>query len=212
MEALVSNVYPTSELATLDSSDPLDDLVTFSRKPSDSRFLSNNFTVLTPNEPLSTDLQEISFSQPRSVLPIYTSLNEIYISVTASLVKTATDDGAAEGLVDDDNAAPVAFLPDTMWESFDIYFNDTLVSSSHKYRHISAYLGRILGFNQSSLSAFGGTELGKILFHFFKLLYNRTSCTTLTLNFASLHNVNLKLLLFISRLPRQQLQRRRHTR
>lgn len=162
MEALVSNVYPTSELATLDSSDPLDDLVAFTRKPSDTRFLSNNFVVLSPNEPITKDLEEISFSQARTVLPIYTSLNEIYISVTASLVKHDSEGEAAKPVVDADNVAPVAFLPDTMWDSFEIYFNDTLVGCNHKYRHISAHLGRLLGFNKTAFESYGGSELGKV--------------------------------------------------
>lgn len=164
MEALVSNVYPTTELATVDSSDPLDDLVMFSRKPSDSRFLSNNFTVLSPNEPITKDIQEISFSQPRTVLPIYSTLNEVYISVTASITKTTPPVGATAGsvggVIDGDNVAPLAFLPDTMWESFEIYFNDTLVGCSHKYRHISAHLGRIINYPKSAFDAFSGTELG----------------------------------------------------
>lgn len=163
MDALVSNVYPTAELATIDSADPLDDLVAFARKPSDTRFLSNNFVVLSPNEPITKDMQEISFSQARSVLPIYTSLNEIYISITASLVKRATADAAASAVTDSDNVAPLAFLPDTLWDSFEIYFNDTLVGCSHKYRHISAHLGRLLGFNKSAFETYGGSELGKYI-------------------------------------------------
>lgn len=173
MEALVSNVYPTSELATVDSADPLDDLVAFARKPSDSRFLSNNFTALSPNEPLTKDIQEISFSLPRSVLPIYTSLNEIYISMTASIVKKATDGAVPTALEAADNVAPVAFLPDAMWDSFEIYFNDTLVGCNHKYRHISAHLGRILGFHKEAFNTYGGSELGNpielFLFFFFPL-------------------------------------------
>lgn len=163
MEALVSNVYPTAELATIDSSDPMDDLVAFTRKPSDSRFLSNNFVVLTPNEPLTTDIQEVSFSQPRSVLPIYTSLNEIYVSMIVSLHKKDTDGGEKKPVVDADNVAPLSFLSDAFWESFEIYFNDTLVGCSHKYRHISAHLGRILGFHKDALDTYCGTELGKML-------------------------------------------------
>lgn len=165
MEALVSNVYPTSQLATVDASDPLDDLVMFSRKPADSRFLSNNFKPLTPNEPITKDIQEISFSQPRSVLPVYTSLNEIFVAVTASITKNTPALGSTAassgGVVDGDNVAPISFLPDTMWESFEIYFNDTLVGCSHKYRHISAHLGRIVNYPKTSFDAFGGPELGK---------------------------------------------------
>lgn len=166
MEALVSNVYPTSELATVDSSDPLDELVSFTRKPADSRFLSNNFIALTPNEQLTPDIQEVSFSQPRSVLPIYTSLNEIYVAMSVSLVKKTTDTAAATCVLDADNVAPVSFLPDVFWDTFEIYFNDTLVSSNHKFRHISAHLGRLLGFHKGALDTFCGTELGNILFIF----------------------------------------------
>lgn len=164
MESLVSNVYPTSELATLDSSDPLDDLVAFSRKPSDTRFLSNNFFTLSPNEPITKDMEEISFSQSRSVLPIYTALNEIYISVTASLVKRENGSTESKPVADADNVAPASFLPDTMWDSLEIYFNDTLVGCSHKYRHISAHLGRLLGFNKAAFESFGGSELGNFFF------------------------------------------------
>jgi hypothetical protein len=162
MEALVSNVYPTSELATIDSSDPLDDLVAFTRKPSDSRFLSNNFVVLTPNEQITKDVQEVSFSQPRSVLPIYSSLNEIYVSMSVSLVKKDNSTADPAPVVDADNVAPVSFLPDVFWDNFEIYFNDTLVSCSHKFRHISAHLGRILGFHKGALDTYCGTELGYV--------------------------------------------------
>lgn len=176
MEALVSNVYPTSELATVDSSDPLDDLVAFTRKPSDSRFLSNNFVVLTPNEQLTKDIQEVSFSQPRSVLPIYTSLNEIYVSMSVSLVKKEnTSSASSVPVTDDDNVAPVSFLPDCFWDTFEIYFNDTLASCSHKYRHISAHLGRILGFHKDALDTYCGTELGQ---YNYKKLHIVFSCKT----------------------------------
>jgi hypothetical protein len=94
------------------------------------------------------------------VLPIYTSLNEIYISVTASIVKYDSTTDKASPVVDVDNMAPLAFFPDTLWDSFEIYFNDTLVGCNHKYRHISAHLGRILGFHKSAYETFGGSELG----------------------------------------------------
>lgn len=162
MEALVNNVYPTSELATVDSSDPMDDLVMFSRKPSDSRFLSNNFACLTPNEPISKDMKEISFSQSRTNLPLYSSLNEIYVAVTATVTKTPTDGGTPAAVEDADNVAPLAFLPDTLWESFEIYFNDTQVACSHKYRHITAHMGRILSYPKTAFAAYSGPELGFI--------------------------------------------------
>lgn len=171
MDALVSNVYPTSELATIDSSDPLDDLVAFGRKPSDTRFLSNNFFTLSPNEPLTKDIREISFSQNRTVLPIYTSLNEIYISVTASIVKYDSATDKTSPVTDIDNVAPLAFFPDTLWDSFEIYFNDTLVGCNHKYRHISAHLGRILGFHKTAYETFGGSELGYSFYFLYLVVF-----------------------------------------
>jgi hypothetical protein len=163
MDALVSNIYPTSELATVDSNDPLDDLVSFSRKPSDSRFLSNDFVCLTPNQPLTKDITNLSFSVPRSVLPVYTSLNEIYIDMSVSLKKKSTaSETATKPVPDTDNIAPVSFLSDVFWETVEIYFNDTLVSSSHKYRSIAAHLGRMLGYHGATFKAFAGTELGYV--------------------------------------------------
>lgn len=163
MDALVSNIYPTSELATVDSSDPFDDLVSFSRKPSDSRFLSNDFVSLSANQPITIDITNISFSVPRSVLPVYTSLNEIFIDMTVSLTKKDTPaDTTTKPVPATENIAPLAFLSDAFWETFEVYFNDTLVSSNHKYRSIAAHLGRILGYHGDSFLAYTGTELGYV--------------------------------------------------
>lgn len=173
MDTLVSNVYPMVQLATVDTNDTNDDLVCFDRKATDSRFLSNDFVAITPEEPLSPEIESLTFVFPKSALPRYTSINEIFMSMCVSLekkvTKTTTDKttgvstttvGAWEPVEDGDNVAPCSFLHDVFWRQVEVYLGDTLVTASHSFRFVMSHLGRILGFHKTAFDTFLTTELG----------------------------------------------------
>lgn len=160
MEALVSNVYPTSDLVTQDPNDSNDDLVAFNRKPTDSRFLSNPSVTLTPEEPLSPEITVLTYNLPRTSLPTYTAVNEILVSLCVSIEKKGTSDTAWKPLVTADNVAPVNFLPDMLWEKVEIYLGDTLISPSHSYRYVGAHVGRMMAYNKEAFNTYCATELG----------------------------------------------------
>ena len=173
MDTLVSNVYPMVQLATVDTNDTNDDLVCFERKPTDSRFLSNDFVSITPEEPLSPEIKVLTFVFPKSSLPRYTSINEIFMSLCLSLekrvTKTTTDattgvstttTGNWEPVEDADNVAPCSFLHDVFWQQVEVYLGDTLVTASHTFRFVMSHLGRILGFHKNAFDTFLAPELG----------------------------------------------------
>lgn len=161
MEALVNNVYPTADLVTQDPTDPTDELICFRRKITDTRFLANTSITLTPEEPLTPDTDVLTYSLPKSVLPIFTAANEISISMGVCLEKKKTSESTWTAVLATDNVAPVNFLPDTMWEKVDVLLSDTMVSTSHTYRHIMAHLGRILSFNRTHFNSYMASEIGK---------------------------------------------------
>ena len=160
MEALVNNVYPTADLVTHDPHDSNDDLVIFTRKSTDSRFLSNNSITVTPEEPLQPDITNLTYNLPRSSLPTYTAINEILISMTVSLEKRVGAETTWKALDAADNMAPVNFLPDMFWEKVEIWLGDTLVSASHNYRYVMAHIGRLLAYEKKAFDTYCATELG----------------------------------------------------
>lgn len=160
MEALVNNVYPTSDLVTHDPNDSNDDLLAFKRKPTDSRFLSNNSVTLTPEEPLSPEIENLTYVLPRSSLPTYTAINEILISMAVSIEKKLDAETTWKPVAAEDNVAPVNFLPDIFWEKVEIWLGDTLVSTSHNFRYVMAHVGRILAYNKEAFNTYCATELG----------------------------------------------------
>ena len=180
MDTLVSNVYPMVQLATVDNNDSNDDLVCFERKPTDSRFLSNDFVAITPEEPLTPEIQSLTFVFPKSSLPRYTSINELFMSMCVSLEKqvTTSTTNATTGVItetvsdwgpveDADNVAPCTFLHDVFWKQVEVYLGDTLVTASHSFRFVMSHLGRILGFHKTAFETFLSSELGVyFLFHF----------------------------------------------
>jgi hypothetical protein len=161
MEALVNNVYPTAELVTQDPNDSNDDLLNFKHKTTDNRFLSNSSITLTPEEPLTPEIDHLTYNLPRSSLPTYTAINEILMSMCVSLEQKGTSDSSWKPVLAADNVAPVNFLPDMMWERVEIYLGDTLVSTSHTYRHVMAHVGRLLSYNKEAYDSYCATELGK---------------------------------------------------
>lgn len=160
MEALVNNVYPTADLVTHDPNDSNDDLVAFNRKPTDSRFLSNNSITLTPEQPLTPGIESLNYVLPRTSLPTYAAVNEILIAMRVSIEKKIKNESTWKVVAATDNVAPVNFLPDIFWEKIEIYLGDTLVSASHNYRHIMAHLGRILCYNKEAFNTYCATEFG----------------------------------------------------
>jgi hypothetical protein len=169
MEALVNNVYPTSDLVTQDPNDVNDDLVCFKRKATDNRFLSNSSITLTPEEPLTPEIEVLTYVVPRSALPTYTAVNEILISMCVSLEQNSDTAATWKSVVAADNVAPVNFLPDMFWEKVEVWLGDTLVSSTHTYRYVMAHIGRLLAYNREAYDTYCATELGKTLrFHYTK--------------------------------------------
>jgi len=166
METLVSNVFPMAQLATVDANDADDDLVAFGRKPTDARFLSNDFVAITPEEPINPEIESLTFIIPKSSLPRYTSVNEILLSMCVSLETKKKSETEWKPVLDADNVAPSSFLPDIFWKQAEVYLGDTLVTPGHTFRHISAHLGRILGYHRTTFETYFGTELGNLKMKF----------------------------------------------
>jgi len=162
MENLVSNVYPTSEITEMNSGESDDgSLVAFTRKSSDVRFLSNDWITLTSLEPITPDVQTLTFSIPRTTLPRYTYLNEIMLSLTLSLEKQVAGSQTFVPVEESDNISPSAFLHDIFFERIEVYLNDVLVSSSHNYRYVMAHLARIIAFHEAPFKTYFSTEMGE---------------------------------------------------
>ena len=68
----MNSVFPNNELTEVDSSEEA--LVTFERKPADNRYLANDFVVLSPEEPITSSSNVLTYNLPRSMLPKYLAL------------------------------------------------------------------------------------------------------------------------------------------
>ena len=118
MEALVITVFPNHELVEVDISEEA--LVMFERRAADNRFLANDFVVLSPEEPITTATNVLTYNLPRSMLPKYLSLSEVLLAMTVSLEKQVEGKTTWEGVTKADNCAPISFLPDVMFEKVQI--------------------------------------------------------------------------------------------
>ena len=114
MEALVNTVFPNAELTEADVPD--EDLVTFTRKPADDRYLQNGFITLSPEEPITSSTRVLTYNLQRSMLPRYLALNEILVAVNVSLQKMV--DGSTSWVPAEaaDNVAPSSLLHDILFE------------------------------------------------------------------------------------------------
>ena len=60
---------------------------------------------------------------------------------------------------DDDNAAPSAFLIDSMWEQIDIYLNDQRCTTDQGFRYLSSYLAKRLFFSKECHTTYMSPEV-----------------------------------------------------
>lgn len=153
MDALLSNIQPSNELITSN-----DDVISFQPAKTDSRYLSNNFTVITPQEPITPTGSTYNFELPSSLLPRYTHINQLYCSLGLTLMKKEEGKTEFEPVEQADNVAPCAYLLDSFFSQIDIFLNDRCVTSSNSYRDISSVLAKRLFFGKAPQETFLRTE------------------------------------------------------
>ena len=148
MEALVSTVFPNHELVEVDASE--EDLVCFSRRPADNRYLANDFTILSPEEPITNDTTVLTYNLPRSMLPRYISLSEILVAAVVSLCKQEEGRTAWEAVTDADNCAPVSFLADVLFEKVTLLPDDRFANRPPQFFKSRQHFFRLLFRSRST--------------------------------------------------------------
>ncbi len=105
----------TSGLVSEDAEEGTFTLDLFKRPKTSDDVLSCHFVELTPQEPIHDDIPAVTFNLAASSLPVYTALDEIYVSLTAAITKIGAD-GKKSPVTYNDNVSPAARLCDTLWE------------------------------------------------------------------------------------------------
>lgn len=156
MESILSNVTPTNDLVVVN-----DSVLNFRKPATDVRFLSNKFVSIPPIEPISPSGTTYNFEIGSSVLPRYTYLNEIFVSLKVSLVKMENDGTEWVPVTEADNVGVSPFFLDSFFSQIDIFLNDVKVTNSNCFRDISSVMAKKLFFNKSATDTYLSTEMAE---------------------------------------------------
>lgn len=105
----------------------------FSKAVVSDDIINTEWIELHPTNQVNPSSKEFIFEHDKCFLPRYLSLDDMCVTMKARIVKEESP-GVFVPMELEDNIAPADFLPDTIWQSVDIYFNEVLVSQSPSYR------------------------------------------------------------------------------
>ena len=117
-----------------------------------------------PVNPITKDSTQFQFEFGSTELPYYLDIKRLHLMAWLSITKTEKATGVTTPVTQlSDNCIPLAWLPDAIFESLDIYLNGYKITGSLSYRHVYVQLLKTICFNKAAVYSYaGGLECGRI--------------------------------------------------